>query len=194
MKPLYPLTFLAVSIILSMPFIGLSQFKKKDLLINAGIASGTGYPGSPGTTANGGIPTTNLSTEYTFINLLSLGIYGAYTYSYFKFDHPQVGYKDVWKGWDVGIKSTFHFSPLFIKNETHDLYLAAFAGYTTRAMVYDKSNIYRDFLNYKVDDFSFGGILGYRYLLTPKVGLYGEAGLSRKFFLGGGASLNINLK
>jgi hypothetical protein len=62
------------------------------------------------------------------------------------------------------------------------------------ALVYDKTNIYRDILNYSVNTLSFGGLVGFRYYITPKFGLYGEAGMSRELFLGGGATLRINSK
>lgn len=189
------LTFaLTIAFILLFKSLAWTQTTKNDLLINFGASSGYGYPNGLTSTENSGIPTLNLSGEYSLNKLLSFGLYTAYTYSFFKFDDPQVGYKDVWRGWDIGAKSTFHISPFFIKDEKADMYLAVFSGYTTRSLVYDKSNIYRDSLNYNVDAFSYGGILGFRYLITKKIGLYGETGLSRKFFIGGGISFIINTK
>lgn len=187
--------FLTIPATLLLMSTGMTQTKKNDLVINFGVAGeGYGYPSGLTSTANSGIPTLNLFSEYSANKFFSLGIYGAYTYSYFEFKHPTVGYKDVWKGWDVGTKYTFHIIPLFKKYERADLYLTAFLGYTTRYLAYDKSNIYRDSLSYKVHALSAGGILGFRYLLTKSFGLYAEAGLSKKFFAGGGISFNINSK
>ena len=190
----YLKAFLTISAILFLTEIGRTQNNKNDLLINFGASSGYGYPNGLTSTENSGIPTLNISGEYSLCKLFSLGVYGAYTYSFFKYDHPQVGYRDVWEGWDIGLRSTLHLASLFVKNEKCDFYLAPFVGYTTRSLIYDKSNIYRDSLNYTVDAVSVGGIFGFRYLITKNFGVYGEAGLSRKFFVGGGISFNINSK
>ena len=77
------------------------------------------------------------------------------------------------------------------KNKKTDLYLSAFSGYTTRALVYDKKNIYRADLNYNSDAFTVGGILGVRYFISNRIGLYGEAGFSRNLFLGGGVTYHL---
>jgi hypothetical protein len=69
-----------------------------------------------------------------------MGIYGAYTYSSFKFHdytYRANRYKNVSEGWDFGLRYTFHFSPIFTKKKT-DLYLSAFSSYTTTALNYDK--------------------------------------------------------
>ena len=194
MKKHFLTYFLTLAAIVFLTSAGQSQNKKHDLVINFGASSGYGYPSGLTSTENSGVPALNASGEYSFSKLFSLGLYGAYTYSFFKFDHPLVGYKDVWKGWDIGIRNTIHLSPLVIKDEKTDLYVALFSGYTTRSLSYDQSNIYHDSLNYKVDAFSVGGILGFRYWINQKFGAYAEAGQSRKFFLGGGISFKINSK
>jgi hypothetical protein len=74
------------------------------------------------------------------------------------------------------------------------LYLAAFPGYTSRSLVYDKTNIYRNSLNYNINALSVGGILGFRYFIFKKLGIYGEAGLSRNIFLGAGLTYQIQSK
>ena len=188
--------FLTISVSLFLTLVGWTQNKKNDILINSGVSSGYGYPSELGRvdTENSGIPTLNLNGEYSLNDYFSLGLYSAYTYSFYKYDNPISGYKDVWKGWDIGIKSTIHVSPFFIKNKNADLYFTAFSGYTSRSLVYDKSNIYRDSLNYNVDAFSIGGILGFRYLITRQFGLYVESGISRKFFIGGGISFAFRSK
>src|SRR5690348_6191357 len=85
-----------------------AQNTKKDLLVNIGASSGYGYPSKLPETENSGIPTVNLGADYSLTNFLSAGPYVAYTYSFYKFKHPQVGYKDVWKGWDVGVRGNLH--------------------------------------------------------------------------------------
>jgi hypothetical protein len=185
------LTFIFIFLTIS---IGWAQTNKNDIQINVGASSGYGYPNGLTETENSGIPTLNLSIDYSLSKIFSVGIYGAYTYSFSsdKVYNSQSDYKVVWRGLDIGARATFHISSLLTKNGKADLYLIAFSGYTSRALVYDKSNIYRDSLNYKVDAFNIGGILGFRYLITQKIGLYGETGVSRKFFLGAGISFKIN--
>ena len=182
-----------ISTVLVPSFKGWTQNDKHDIKISFGAFSGYGYPnGLPGTTS--GIPTLNLTGEYFLNKFFSLGGYTSYTYSFDEFENPQSGYKDVWKGWDVGVKTNFYISPFFKKNEKIDLYLTGFFGYTTRSLVYDKSNIYRDSLNYSVDATTVGAILGFRYFINTVIGFYFEAGLSRNSFLGAGVSFNIKNK
>jgi hypothetical protein len=85
-------------------------------------------------------------------------------------------------------------SPVLIKNDKIDLYAAAFSGYTSREFLYDKNNIYRDSLNFNIHTLSVGGILGGRYFITEHIGLYGEVGLSRDLFLGGGVTYQLPAK
>lgn len=190
MKKSYLTLFLTVLAIFLFTKSGLTQTNKKELTVNFGLSDeGYGYPNNLQDVASNVCPTINLYSEYFLDNLFSIGIYGAYTYSYFKFHdytYPADSYKDAWKGWDFGLRYTFHFSQIFTRNKKTDLYLSAFSGYTTRALVYDKKNIYRDDLNYDTDAFGVGGILGARYFISNRIGVYGEAGFSRKLFLGGG--------
>ncbi|HEX6432480.1 MAG TPA: hypothetical protein VF008_32525 [Niastella sp.] len=189
--------FLTISVSVCLTLVARTQIKKNDILINFGAYSGYGYPSGLGRidTENSGIPTLNLNGEYSLSKYFSAGLYSAYTYSYFKYDPlTGSGYKNVWKGWDIGIKSTIHVSHFLIKDNNAYLYLTAFSGYSTFALVVDKNNIYRDSINYKVDDFSIGGILGFRYLITRQFGFYVESGISRKFFVGGGLSFAFHSK
>lgn len=195
MKKFY-LTFLfTISAIFLIMTSGLTQSYKKTFTINMGLSEeGYGYPNGLPETQTNVCPTVNIYCEYFLGKLFSIGLYGAYTYSYDKFHdftYPQDSYKDAWKGWDFGLRYTFHLSSIFIKNEKIDLYLSAFSGYTRRALVYDKKNIYRDSLNYSADALSAGGILGFSYFISKKIGVYGEAGLSRKTFLGAGVTYRI---
>lgn len=112
--------------------------------------------------------------------MFSLGLYGAYTDSYYKFEdyyYPTDSYKDAWRGWDVGLRYTLHLGTAFIKNERTDVYLSAFSGYTSRSLAYDKTNIYRDSLNYSIKALSIGGIIGFRYFISEQVGLFEEVRL-----------------
>jgi hypothetical protein len=191
----YLRTFLIISI-LFITFIGRAQTNKKNLLINFGPSSGYGYPTGL-YRENSRIPALNLSADYSLNKLFSLGIYTAYTYSFYKVHFPptpEIDYKDVWKGWDIGVRGIFHISPFIIKNEKIDLYMGPFFGYTNHSLVYDKKNIYRDSLNFKKDAVNAGGIFGFRYYITKNVGLYAEAGMARKFFMNGGVSFNLKLK
>ena len=186
--------FLSLIPILFITSTGRTQTNKNDLLINFGPSSSYGYPSGLAERENSGIPSLNLSGDYSLSKLFSLGLDGAYTYSFYKYNFPPVFYKDIWKGWDIGVRNAFHISPFIAKNEKADLYMAAFFGYTNRFLVYDQTNIYRDSLNYKVDAISIGILLGLRYFITKNFGLYIETGLSRKFSMSGGISFNINSK
>jgi hypothetical protein len=174
--------------------IGHAQTDKNDIIINLGVSSGYGYPSSLHK-ENSGIPAINLSGDYSLTRLVSLGFYSAYTYTFYKFQYPtmpEIEYKDVWKGWDVGIKSSFHVSPFIIRNEDWDLYVAAFFGYAHHSLVFDRKNVDNGHINYHVGEINAGSMLGFRYYLSRNIGLYTEAGVSRKFFAGAGLSLNIN--
>ena len=174
--------------------IGQAQTDKNDAIINLGVSSGYGYPSSL-YRSNSGIPAINLSGDYSLNRLLSVGIYSAYTYTFYKFqypDMPETEFKDVWKGWDLGIKSSFHFSPFILQNEYWDLYVAAFFGYARHSLVFDRKHVYNGHLDYHVGEINAGSILGFRYYLSRNIALYTEAGVSRKFFAGGGLSFNIN--
>src|SRR6185295_1677961 len=173
--------------------IGHAQTDKHDIVINLGVSSGYGYPSSL-YRSNSGIPAVNLSGDYSLTRLVSVGVYAAYTYSFYKFQYPgmpEAEYKDVWKGWDVGVKSSFHISPLIIKNDDWDLYITAFFGYANHSLIFDRKHD-NGHINYHVGEINAGSILGFRYYLSRNIGLYAEAGVSRKFFAGGGLSLNIN--
>ena len=174
--------------------IGQAQTDKNDVIINLGVSSGYGYPSSL-YRSNSGIPAINLSGDYSLNRLLSVGIYSAYTYTFYKFqypDMPETEYKDVWKGWDFGIKSAFHFSPFIVQNEYWDLYVAAFFGYARHSLVFDRKHADNGHLDYHVAEINAGSMLGFRYYLSRNIALYTEAGVSRKFFAGGGLSFNIN--
>ena len=174
--------------------IGQAQTDRNDVIINLGVSSGYGYPSSL-YRSNSGIPAINLSGDYSLNRLLSVGIYSAYTYTFYKFqypDMPETEYKDVWKGWDFGIKSSFHFSPFILQNEYWDLYVAAFFGYARHSLVFDRKHVNNGHLDYHVGEINAGSMLGFRYYLSRNIALYTEAGVSRKFFAGGGLSFNIN--
>jgi len=174
--------------------IGQAQTDRNDVIINLGVSSGYGYPSSL-YRSNSGIPAINLSGDYSLNRLLSVGIYSAYTYTFYKFqypDMPETEYKDVWKGWDFGIKSAFHFSPFIVQNEYWDLYVAAFFGYARHSLVFDRKHADNGHLDYHVAEINAGSMLGFRYYLSRNIALYTEAGVSRKFFAGGGLSFNIN--
>ena len=185
--------FCLIASLIFVTSIGQAQTDKNDVIINLGVSSGYGYPSSL-SRQNSGIPAINLSGDYSLTRLISVGFYSAYTYSFYKFEFPTVPpteYKDVWKGWDVGIKSTFHFSPLILKNEDWDLYIAAFFGYANHSLIFDRKHD-NGHVSYHVGEINAGSILGFRYYLSRNIGLYAEAGVSRRFFAGGGLSLNIN--
>ena len=195
MRKFYLPLLCTLSGILLFTQIGLSQTNKKDFIINLGLSDeGYGYPNNLPDVPSNICPTINLYSEYFLDKFFSIGIYSAFTYSYYKFKshvYPGSNYKDAWQGWDLGLRYTFHFNPIFRRYESTDLYLSGFSGFTTRALVFDKNNIYRDDLNYKTNAFSVGGILGGRFLITNRMSLYGEAGYSRKLFLGGGVTYHI---
>ncbi|HEY7159988.1 MAG TPA: hypothetical protein VH815_01960 [Acidobacteriota bacterium] len=186
--------FCLIASLLFITLIGQAQTDKNDVIINLGVSSGYGYPSSL-YRANSGIPAVNLSGDYSLNRFLSVGLYAAYTYTFYKFQYPgipETEYKDVWKGWDVGIKSAFHFSPFLLNNEDWDLYIAAFFGYASHSLVFDRKHPGSDHISYHVGEINAGSMLGFRYYLSRNIGLYAEAGVSRKLFGGGGLSFNIN--
>lgn len=186
--------FSLIASLLFITTIGQAQTDKNDIIINAGVSSGYGYPSSL-YRENSGIPAINLSGDYSLNRLISVGFYTAYTYSFYKFQYPtmpETEYKDVWKGWDVGIKSTFHASPLILENEAWDLYIAAFFGYANHSLIFDRKHVDNGHISYHVGEINAGSMLGFRYYLSRNIALYTEAGVSRKFFAGGGLSFNIN--
>lgn len=186
-----PLPFLIVACILFFSATGRGQTKKGDILLNAGLSSGYGYPSKLTSTENSGVSTANFSVEYFLNKYFSIGPYAAYTYKFYKYENPDFPYKDVWKGWDFGLRTNFNFSPAFFRDENAIIYLSAFGGYSTFAMRHDRLNIYRQFIDFENSAFSAGGIAGFRYFIKRRFGLYVEAGMSRKFFVGGGVSLRL---
>ena len=182
------------AIILFSVIVMSAQTNKNTLIINFGAASGYGYPIKLGDLYSE-IPTSTLSAEYPFNSLLALGIYTAYTYASYKYPYPPVAYKNVWKGWDIGIHGSLHIVSLIkrekkikVDKERTDLYLKVFSGFTSRSLVYDKWNIYRDSLNYQIKVLSLGSILGLRYYVNKWFGFYAEIGISREVFIGGGVT------
>jgi hypothetical protein len=196
MKP-YQIISQIIIPILFISSTGTAQTSKNNIAINFGLSSGYGYPSLLYSENCNCIPAANLSGDYSLNRLFSVGIYGAYTYTFFKFEDyltPGINYKDVWKGWDIGVRGSFHFSPFIMNNKKTDLYVAAFIGDAIYSLVYDKKNIYHDSLNQKVNSVNIGGIAGVRYYITGIIGLYVESGLSGKFFMSGGISFNISHK
>ena len=193
MRRLFLITVLAIGSIVFLEIPAQSQYKKNDILLHFGGYSGLGYPTGV-SNAMSNIPTLRLGGDYLLNKFFNIGAYVAYTYNYFEFDHPTSGYKDVWKGWDLGMRTELHIGSFFIKNENWDLYLASSLGYIDRSMIYDKSNIYRDFLNYTVKTLGVSASLGLRARLNKVVGAYGELGLSRQFFGGAGFYFIIRSK
>gem|GEM_PF-2556138 len=173
-----------------------AQTLKNDLVINIGGYSGYGYNKLQPFTGAPVIPVSSLGSEYFLSNHISIGSYVAYTYDYDIIIDSKQRNKDIWRGWDIGIKPTLHFNPFLSEQlkKTADIYIAGFGGYAYRALRYHKSNIYRDELNYDVDGLNIGGILGFRYLLSNKVSLYGELGKSSRWFAGGGIAFTIKSK
>jgi len=146
--------FCLIASLLFITSIGQAQTDKNDIVINVGVSSGYGYPSSL-YRENSGIPVINLSGDYSLTRLVSVGVYTAYTYTFYKFEYPdmpETEYKDVWKGWDVGIKSTFHVSPFLMKNEDWDLYIAAFFGYANHSLVFDRKHVDNGHINYHVGE------------------------------------------
>jgi hypothetical protein len=187
-------TCLTIVVLLFISLDGFAQNNRNKYVFRIGGSSGYGYPSGLTSTENSGIPTINLTGEYFLNKLVGLGFYAAYTYSFYKFDNPLDGYKDVWKGWDIGVRGMLHVGSLFLKNNKADLYLGVFTGYVTRSLQHDISNIYRDSLDYRIVAMNTGGIIGFQYLLNHRIGFYSEAGFSRKFFIGGGISLVLDKK
>lgn len=173
-----------------------AQTKKKDIFLNVGGYSGYGYPDGLPSPEFSGIPAIGAGGEYFLSKYIAAGSYIAYTHVFDKFGGSTYRYKEVWRGWDVGIKTCFHFNPLLNKKlkKFIDVYIAGIGGYTYRALRYDKSDIYRDILSYDVDALNIGGIFGFRYLPDKKIALYGELGKSREWFVGAGLNFTITSK
>lgn len=176
-----------------MPFVQ-AQSGRGDFTASLGVFSNNGYRGGTFPAPATGAGTVNLAVEYRFSRLFSAGPYASYTYSWYHYDFSQPNYTEEWKGWDIGARGSFHFSPLIMKKDKVDLYVSAFVGYVGMNMVYDKNNIYRDTLNYSEHALNAGVIAGGRFYFNKHVGLYAEAGLAREAFIGGGVSLNFGGK
>lgn len=171
-----------------------AQTKAKDIVLNLGAYSGYGHQQREPFTEGSGIPAMSAGAEYFFSKYFAIGSYITYTYVYDKFVGTTERYKDVWRGWDIGVKPTFHFNPLLTEHLMNkiDIYLSGFGGYAYRALRYDKTNIYRDSLNYSIDGLRAGGMIGFRYFTSNNLGLYGELGKSNRWFIGGGVTVMLN--
>lgn len=170
-----------------------AQTKAKDIVLNLGAYSGYGYKQIEPFTETSGIPAMSAGAEYFFNKYFAIGSYVTYTYAYDKFVGTTERYKDVWYGWDIGVKPTFHFNSLLAEHLANkiDIYLSGFGGYAYRALRYDKTNIYSDSLNYSINGLNAGGIIGFRFYASKKIGLYSELGKSHRWFIGGGFILNL---
>lgn len=175
---------------------GNTQTRRNNLVINLGLSSGYGYPSALHEN-NNSISAINLSIDYSLNKFFSFGSYAAYSYSYDEFHDrlaPEINYKDVWKGWDFGVRSSFHISPIIMKNKRADLYITGFFGSSIHSLMHDVKNSHMDSLNFKVHDVNAGSIAGFRYYISRVIALYFEAGLSREFFMSGGLAFNIHPK
>jgi len=194
MKHYYRLV-LNIFIILSFSIVH-AQNKKGDVYVQLGVSNGYGYPIELTALSEDNIPAVNFGVGYCVNELYHVGFYSAYTYNHFTHDYPPPAFKDVWKGWDIGIKNTFHIGRLLLKNDKLDLYVGAITGYTQRSRVYipetEPPGYYYDILNYKEDAFTIGALAGIKYFITKRLDLYGEMGFSREFFIGGGVSIKLN--
>lgn len=170
-----------------------AQTKAKDIVLNLGAYSGYGHKQREPFTENSGIPALSAGAEYFVNKYFALGSYVTYAYVFDKFVGASVRYKDVWRGWDIGVKPTFHFNRLLAERIATkvDIYLSGFGGYSYRALRYDKTNIYRDSLNYSTNGLSAGGIIGFRFYPSEKIGVYGELGKSYRWFIGGGVAIRL---
>jgi hypothetical protein len=172
-----------------------AQDKKRDIYIDIEGLSSYGYPAELSGLSRSSIPTLGVGVGVAISKFYHAGLYVGYTYDYFIFEDPQSGYKDVWKGWDLGIKNTFHIGKLFLKTEKLDPYIGVITGYTQRSRVHiSKTNIpdfYYDLLNYEEDAITIGGLGGVKYFISKGVALFGEMGITRMFFIGGGISIRL---
>lgn len=169
--------------------VSFGQINKGELVIGLGLASGNGYPIYTLPDSDGGIYTAVLYVEYGLSKLFSAGPYFLYSREVATYEssyYPSLNSKDVSSGFDAGARGTFHTGSFLFAKHNLDLYFTGFYGYTTRSVVYDEKNIYRDDFNTKVHDTYYGGLVGLAYNPHPRFGLYGEAGFSKKLFLGSG--------
>jgi len=177
-----------------------AQNKKNDFIINAGFSSGDGHTIKPYPREDG-INTFNLNCEYYFNPVISAGLYGIYYRNTYKWESNTAvnyGYKDIWQGFNAGVKTTYHAGSLLKVNTKYiDLYLTAFGGFRNfsyKEVGINSVNIYADLLDYKIHSFSAGGIAGFRYLFSKKWGMYTEVGLSRELFINAGFTLTLAKK
>jgi len=174
-----------------------AQNKKGDVYVQIGVSNGYGYPTELTALDQNSIPTMSLGAGLCVNILYHAGFYAAYTYSCFIYDNGlPSSYKDVWKGWDIGIKNTFHIGSLLLKNDDLDLYIGAITGYTQRSRVFitemEVPGYYYDILNYKEHAFTIGGLAGLKCFINKRLDVYGEMGYSRKLFGGAGVSIKLN--
>jgi len=194
MRP-YHRVILSTFIILSFSVVH-AQNKKGDIYLQIGVSSGYGYPTELTSLDKSSIPTISFGAGLCVNKLYHVSFYAAYTYSYFTYNYTLPEYKDVWKGWDIGIKNTFHVGKLLLKTDKLDPYIGVFTGYTQRSRVYISDigppGYYYDILNYKEHAFTIGGLAGLKYFISKRLDLYGEMGYSRGLFIGVGVSLKLN--
>ena len=91
-----------------------AQTEKKDIVINVGIYSAYGYHKRQPFAGAGVIPVSSVGGEYFINKYIAIGSYIAYTYDYDEFIGTRQRTKDVWRGWDLGIKPSLHFNPLLL--------------------------------------------------------------------------------
>ena len=167
----------------------LAQYEKGDLLINPGISLlGYGY----GYGSYSGLPGLTASVEYSLTDMFAVGGYAGYMSRSYNF----LGYKSRWTNLGFGARGILHASSFLnallntnINAEKLDIYGGLILGFETYSWKDDDTfGLGQSRANSSA--VVFGGVLGTRYMFSPRFGVYGELG--RGAF--GALTLGVTLK
>jgi hypothetical protein len=157
MKKLYLIVFIS----LFFSFASNAQYKKGDLLLNAGLGLGYYYAG--------GVPLM-LSGEYAFTDKLTIGPYLSYT----SWNNGYFGNRYRYSFIDFGVRGSYHFSELIgIRDRNLDIYGGGFLGYLVSSFNGNAITGYNDVYG---GGLRLGIHAGARYFFNPKFAGYGELG------------------
>jgi hypothetical protein len=144
-----------------------------------------------------GLPPLQVAADYSFDNHWAIGTYfGMFHGTYFD-NYGNGNYKSQVNGYNGGLRLTLHFSDIFnnlftevINIKKWDLYATSHLGWYSYRWAVDP--IYEDQQDFSSASFaSVGLVLGARYHITPKTGIFIEAGKGPVGIISGGISAKL---
>lgn len=170
-----------------------AQYKKGDILVNAGISFGViGYSwGAYGSSS--GFPPLTVNAEYSLNEMFSVGPYLGYYSRTYKHGND---YKDKFTAFSFGARGTFHASGFLnehfnwnINEEKLDLYGSVMLGYEVYTWSFDEKYVGNNYYSSGASSLDFAPVIGARYNFTPAFGAFAELGRGSfgYFTLGGSA-------